>query len=113
MMGQHRKYRDIWSGIAVLIAMHFIGLIAFFLFGMLLRLTGYEWGDIYAIIYGFCSLFLWQLLYVIPWLIYLKRKRFFAAAKGVIIGAVITALLSGFCCILFREQISELYCILK
>ncbi|GET36966.1 hypothetical protein [Microseira wollei] len=112
-MGQDRKYSDMWSGIRLLITMHFIGFIPVFLIGMLLQLTGYEWADIYAIIYGFCSLLLWQLLYVIPWLIYLKQKRFFAAAKGVIIGAVITGLLSGFCCILFREQISELYCILK
>ncbi len=38
-----------------------------------------------------------QLIYVIPVIIWLNRQRQFALKKGVIIGAVITALLNGGC----------------
>jgi hypothetical protein len=38
-----------------------------------------------------------QLIYVIPVIIWLNRRRQFALKKGVIIGAVITALLNGGC----------------
>ena len=38
-----------------------------------------------------------QLIYVIPLIIWLNRRRQFALKKGVIIGAVLTALLNGGC----------------
>jgi len=38
-----------------------------------------------------------QLIYIIPVIIWLNRRRQFALKKGVIIGAVITALLNGGC----------------
>ena len=41
-----------------------------------------------------------QLIYVIPALIVLRRRQKFALRKGVIIGAVITALLNGGCYLL-------------
>jgi hypothetical protein len=41
-----------------------------------------------------------QLVYVIPLVIYLKRKRRYEFMKGVIAGAVITALLNGGCWLL-------------
>ena len=41
-----------------------------------------------------------QLLYVIPVIIWLNIRRQFALTKGVIIGAVITALLNGGCWLL-------------
>lgn len=43
-----------------------------------------------------------QLLYVIPLVLWLNRKRRFTTMKGVIIGAVFTALLNG-ACYLFVE----------
>ncbi|MBW4540980.1 MAG: hypothetical protein KME43_17775 [Myxacorys chilensis ATA2-1-KO14] len=46
-----------------------------------------------------------QLVYVIPLVIYLNRKRQFGLMKGVIIGAVLTALLNGGCWILFLGSI--------
>ena len=44
---------------------------------------------------------IFQLLYVIPTGILLYRNRQFSLMKGVIIGAVITALLNGGCYLLF------------
>ncbi len=47
-----------------------------------------------ALIFGIC---LYQLLYVVPAIIWLKWEQRWGLMKGVIIGAVITALLSGPC----------------
>jgi hypothetical protein len=51
-----------------------------------------------ALIFGIC---LYQLLYVVPAIIVLKEEQRWGAMKGVIIGAVITALLSGPCFVIF------------
>ncbi|AFZ15304.1 hypothetical protein Cri9333_4523 [Crinalium epipsammum PCC 9333] len=47
-----------------------------------------------AFLFGSC---LYQLLYVIPAIIWLKREQRWGLMKGIIIGAVITALLNGGC----------------
>lgn len=51
-------------------------------------------------IYGFVGLGLAQVLYVIPVVIWLKRRQSWGLMKGVIIGAVMTALLNGGCWLL-------------
>ncbi|MEA5597168.1 hypothetical protein [Rivularia sp. UHCC 0363] len=50
-----------------------------------------------ALAIGFTGVWLYQLVYVIPLILSCKRRRQFALMKGVIIGAVITALIAGFC----------------
>ncbi|MGK7901772.1 MAG: hypothetical protein AB4352_10225 [Hormoscilla sp.] len=45
-----------------------------------------------------------QLLYVVPLCIWLKRKNRMSMMKGVIIGAVITALLNGGCYLLLLSM---------
>jgi hypothetical protein len=52
-------------------------------------------------IIGAIGFFFWQLLYVIPLIIWLKRRRKMGMMKGVIIGAVLTALLNGSCYLLW------------
>lgn len=49
------------------------------------------------ILVGVIGFFFWQLIYVIPLTLWLRRKREHGLMKGVIIGAVITALLCGTC----------------
>ena len=44
-----------------------------------------------------------QLVYVVPMIIWLYRQRKWELMKGVIIGAVITALLNGGCWLLFAS----------
>jgi hypothetical protein len=53
------------------------------------------------LIFGIC---LYQLLYVLPAIIWLKRQQRWGLMKGIIIGAVITALLSGPCFVSFLLQ---------
>ncbi|MEL6775776.1 MAG: hypothetical protein AAFO06_00855 [Cyanobacteria bacterium J06597_16] len=50
-----------------------------------------------SLIYTMMSLGVSQLLYVVPLGLWLKRKRRMAMVKGVIIGAVMTMLLTGLC----------------
>jgi len=50
-----------------------------------------------VLIIGIAGLLFWQLLYVIPLTLWLKNQRKFGMMKGVIIGAVLTALLNGAC----------------
>jgi Na+/proline symporter len=53
---------------------------------------------IFAIwIYGFMGFFLVQLLYVIPLILWLKRRGRIGMMQGVIGMAVVTALLNGAC----------------
>ncbi len=48
-------------------------------------------------LYGSMGISITQLLYVIPVLIWLERRQKWGLMKGVIIGAVLTALLNGGC----------------
>jgi hypothetical protein len=54
-------------------------------------------------IYAAYGFFLIQLLYVIPITLWLRRRQRIGMMKGVIIGAVITALLNGGCFLLFSR----------
>ena len=47
---------------------------------------------------------IFQLFYIIPFVLLLKRRQQFTLMKGVIIGAVITALLNGGCYLLLLAQ---------
>ena len=58
----------------------------------------------YRFLYLFFYPGLTQLIYVIPACYWLKRKRRIGLMKGVIIGAVITALLNGGCWSLFTPK---------
>ncbi|MEM9092022.1 MAG: hypothetical protein AAGC93_25215 [Cyanobacteria bacterium P01_F01_bin.53] len=50
-----------------------------------------------------------QLIYAVPLGLRFRRKRRFSAMKGVIIGAVITALLCGGCFVFFLWMLSSMY----
>lgn len=54
-----------------------------------------------ALFLGFNSIFVYQFIYIIPIVFWLKHKQRYGLMKGVIIGATITALLSGVCFLLF------------
>ena len=43
----------------------------------------------------------WQLLWVIPLTLWLRKKGYIGMMKGVILGAVVTALLNGTCFLAF------------
>ena len=55
--------------------------------------------------FGIFGIGLAQLLYILPLIIWLRRKGRNDTMKGVIIGAVITLLLNGSCFVLFWSNI--------
>ena len=65
--------------------------------------VGNYFGAIY--IYALFGIGIAQLIYVIPLVIWLRRKRKWGLMKGVIIGAVLTALLNGGCWLLFSNML--------
>ena len=98
-MSQRNEILGVFLGILLLIGMHIFAILAIVLLSFI---TGIYGGQI--LIIGVFGFFLWQLLYVIPVTLWLKRRQQYGLMKGVIIGAVITALLNGGCSLLFSFQ---------
>ncbi len=84
-------------GVFLLFGCHAALLIFFFLLGMVVSVAGGGYLGIGIWIIGAIFLFLWQLLYVIPLVWWFRRRRYWGLMKGVIMGAVLTALLNGTC----------------
>ena len=101
-MSPRNERMEIVSGIFLLIGLHIaavilgiiILLIHFYLVGQDNYLTLLFFGSFFG------GLGIVQLIYVIPAIFILRRRRSFTLVKGVIIGAVVTALLNGGCWLL-------------
>ncbi len=94
-MTQQNQFWGITHGILSLIVMHLLAIIVILIAAHIIQPMYGEYIGLATIFFGLAGLFLWQLLYVIPVCIWLKRNRNLFMMKGVIIGAVITALLNG------------------
>jgi hypothetical protein len=92
---------EIFLGLMILLVMHCVSGGIIFLLGYIIGsiLGGYTIFGVW--IGGSLGFFLIQLLYVIPLVLRFKRQGKTARMKGVIIGAVITALLNGACFLSF------------
>jgi uncharacterized membrane protein len=105
-MSPRNERMGIVSGIFLLIGLHIaavilgiiILLIHFYLVGQDNYLTLLLFGSFFA------GLGIVQLIYVIPAIIVLRRRRELALLKGLIIGAVVTALLNGGCWLLMYRR---------
>lgn len=100
-MARKNEFLGIVSGILILIAMHAIAMAAIFILGIIFFGGTSDYSVLFFWIYAAFGFGLIQFLYVIPLVLKLKRERRWAMMRGVIIGAVITALVSGGCWILF------------
>ncbi len=103
-MSRGNPTAEVFAGIGLLIAFHFmfwIGIsVLFYLVFLLLSSLKLD-------VFGLLPSYFWlgpllgfgltQLLYVIPLCIYYRRQRQFNKMKGIIIGAILTALLNGSC----------------
>jgi predicted Co/Zn/Cd cation transporter (cation efflux family) len=105
-MERKNEFLGIVSGILLLLGMHLIAGLAVFLvsFPIAALLKG---GYAILVVWAFAaiSIFLWQLLYVIPLIFWLRRRQRRAMVKGVIICAVLTALLNGGCYLLYFSSL--------
>ena len=98
-MSQVNERKGIVSGIFLLIGLHIaaviLGSIVLFIHFSLVGKDNY----LTLLLFGpfLAGLGIAQLIYVIPAIFILRRRRNFTLVKGVIIGAVVTALLNGGC----------------
>lgn len=88
---------EIAKGFGLLMLFHFLASVIISTIGYIVGsiVGGYSVLAVWLI--GVAGFFFWQLLYVIPLIIWLRRRGKVAMMKGVVIGAVLTALLNGVC----------------
>lgn len=99
------EFLGIFSGIFILIAMHTIAIAGIYILGIILFSGTADYSVLFFWIYAAFGFGLIQLLYVIPLVLKLKRERRWAMMKGVIIGAVITALVNFVCLLIFGRSL--------
>jgi hypothetical protein len=98
---QRNQPVGILLGFLMLMGLHLLGLGVVHLLGMALQASEGGYAYLGVLIIALPSLFLWQLLYVIPSLFYFRQRGNPGIVKGLIAGAVLTALLNGGCSIVF------------
>lgn len=104
-MQPRHEINEIILGIFLLLGMHIAGFIViFFLLFLLSIINSYIPSSIINYLISQYRFFIWlfspgltQIIYVIPLVLRLKRQQRWGLMKGVIIGAVLTALLNGAC----------------
>lgn len=100
-MSQQNEFWKVTQGILLLFLIHALAASVISSLSYLLQIIYGGYTALGVLIIGFGGFSLCQLLYVIPVCIWLKRKRKNLMMKGVIIGAVITALVNGGCFLMF------------
>lgn len=88
---------EIVKGLLLILGCHILAIAFIVILGFIVGsiLQGYAIIGVWAV--GAAGFFFWQLLYVLPLTIWLKRRGKISMMKGVIIGAVIAALVNGAC----------------
>ena len=102
-MSHKNEFWGITHGILSLVVMHLLAIIVIVLLAHIIEATYVNYSGLGVLFFGLAGLFLWQLLYVIPICIVLKRNRNPFMMKGVIIGAVITGLINGGCFLMYSR----------
>lgn len=100
-MARRNEFLQIIYGILLLIGMHAIAIAVIFVLGFILFYSTPNYVILVFWMYAAFSFSLIQLLYVIPVVLRLKQRQRWGMMKGVIIGAVITALLNGGCFLIY------------
>lgn len=103
-MSQRNEIADLLSGILLVFGMHILAIIICgVLNSLLITLLGPNPVSTitYVLVISLLGIGISQLVYVVPVIFLLKRQGQWGVMKGVIIGAVITALLNGGCWLLF------------
>ena len=96
-MARRNEFLQIIYGILLLLGMHAIAIGVIFVLGFILFSNTPNYGILVFWIYAALSFSFIQLIYVIPVVLRLKQRQKWGMMKGVIIGAVITALVNGSC----------------
>ncbi|MBD1875907.1 hypothetical protein H6F75_20710 [Nodosilinea sp. FACHB-131] len=92
-----REGSEISSGMLLLLGCHALAMVLIFFIGMVTESHFGNYSSLAPIVVGLVGFLFWQLLYVVPLITILRRRGRTAMAKGVVIMAVLTALLNGLC----------------
>jgi hypothetical protein len=92
---------EILKGFLLLCFFHCIAVFIIFILSSVIGLILGGYAIFYAWIVGGMGFFLWQLIYVLPLTIRLKRRGKIGIMKGVIICAALTALMNGSCYLVY------------
>lgn len=99
-MSEKNEALEMLKGFLLLSGFHSLAALLIFVLGMMFSGAGsYLFLQIWFV--GAIGFFFWQLLWVIPICIQLRKRGHIGMMKGVIINAAITALLNGSCFLLF------------
>ena len=88
---------EIAKGLLLLLSCHVLAGMFIFVLGFIIGSIFGGYSIIGVWVVGAGGFLFWQLLYVLPLTIWLKRRGKIGMMQGVIIGAVITALVNGAC----------------
>ncbi|HEY9623006.1 MAG TPA: hypothetical protein V6C78_21800 [Crinalium sp.] len=94
---ESNEIQEIIKGILLLLLFHILAGAIIFLLGFLIGFITGGYSIFVVWIVGSMGFLFWQLLYVIPLVLRLKRRGKIGMMKGVIICAVFTALVNGAC----------------
>ncbi|MCL1469410.1 hypothetical protein [Argonema antarcticum] len=100
-MAIRNEFLGIIYGMLLLLGMHAIAIVAIFILGFVLFYKTPDYVILVFWLYAAFGFSLIQLLYVIPVVLRLKKQQRWGMMKGVIIGAVITALVNGGCFLIY------------
>ena len=102
-MSRRNEKMGIVLGILLLMGLHLAAIILGFIIGSI-SIGGIGPYIASFLGVGFFGIGIAQLIYVVPAIIVLRRRREFAVLKGLIIGAIITALVNGGCWLLIYPR---------
>jgi hypothetical protein len=93
---------EILKGILLLLAAHILlGPLVLFTGYLVSFLIGGQQSILIFVFVAILGFWFWQLFYVIPIILWLKRRGQKSLMKGVVFGAVLTALMNGASCLIF------------
>jgi hypothetical protein len=100
------EFGEIFSGFFLVLGLHIAAFIIGGLIGSITSSMGiYSLGGI--LLFSALGIGITQLIYIIPLIIWLIRQRKWGMMKGVIIAAVLTALLNGGCWLWFAHTFNR------
>lgn len=94
---QRNEFQEIVTGILFLLGLHIVAAVILWFLAFLFSLSNYTSIFSQILVLSILRIGLTQLFYVIPLALRLKQQQKWGEMKGVIIGAVLTALLNGGC----------------
>ncbi len=91
------EIQQIVNGFVLLMLFHILAGVVIFVLGFIVGMIFGSYSFLAVWLGGAMGFLFWQLIYVIPLVLRLKRRGRIGMMKGVIIGAVFTALVNGAC----------------